>query len=41
MSKGSSIQYYNFTCSVASEKLGVSAEGKEEAVIRDSGAKVH
>ena len=39
VSKGSSIQYYNFTCSVASKKLGVSAEGKKEAVIGDSGVK--
>jgi hypothetical protein len=36
MSKGSNIQYYNVTCSVASKKLGVSAGGKKKAVIRDS-----
>ena len=39
MSKGSSLQYHNFTGSVASEKLGLSAEGVKEAVIRDSCAK--
>ena len=39
MSKSSSIKYYNFTGSVVSEKLGVSAEGMKEAVIRDPGAK--
>jgi len=39
MSKGSSIQYYNFTCSVASEKLGFSARMKEGSVYSWFGCK--
>ena len=38
-SKGSSIQCYNFTCSIVGDKLGLSAEGMKAEVIHESGAK--